>query len=449
MKKLITITVAALSAALVFADLYPSKRWTEIGFNTTLGANQNLITLPDVLNETIKIDFTQWAKNLNGEDFLLRSDADLNVFAKFQFGPIGGGVEVGIDNDIQFGIDDGVFTFLGYGNASSDSDTIKLGLGAGLQSFATVDLLARFKVGRLGFTARPTAFLPLAYMPYSTATFSLSYDDTDGYYLSSGEGSGNNELPFYCPLNLGGAFSAVSNINGETLADFANFDVNSLLSSLASGVMDILSQTGFNLSAEVEYPIFNTLDVGVFTRVPIVPARLKYGSAAYVRLKDKIVFGQISDVIGGTMPEISMDNFEYGINLDATSELENGMYTVNMPFRLGMEGAWRPFGGWLTFRPMFGFGTRNPFGKDTQGWQKFWANTYLEYGLGAEFTILYILGLDFSHQYVDQVFTNSVGLRLNLRVLEVDLKLATSSSNFTKCWNVAGATAYVGVHVGI
>ena len=210
---------------------------------------------------------------------------------------------------------------------------------------------------------------------------------------------------------------------------------------------DLFSQAGFNLSACVEYPIFNTLDVGAFARIPVIPARLKYGSAAYVRMKETTI-GQFSDMIGGSLPSFSEDMFEYGISEDASGVL-NDVYTVNMPLRLGVEGAWRPFGKWLTFRPMIGVGTRNPGGLDTRGWDNFWKNTYTEYGLGAELTILYILGLDFAHEYVQQVYTNSVSARVNLRLLEIDLKISSSSTDFVKSWNISGATATVGVHVGI
>lgn len=441
MKKLIVSIALALAATFAFADLYPSKRFVEVGVNAKIGANQNLLTLPDIFSETINLDLTKMYKGLNGNDMKILVDGDADVFFKFQFGPIGGGLNVGIDSDVQFGITNGFFKLLGVGNTD---DNISLGLGVGAQVYLTADLLAKFKVGRLGFTVRPTMFLPVAYMPYSTVQFSLDYNESDGYILSGG-----GEVGFYCPLNLTGYFSTTTGTDGTTSSSFDFTELtNSVIGGFGTMVSDLFNQSGFNLSACVEYPIFNTLDIGAFTRIPVVPARLKYGSSAYARLKETKI-GNISDLAnGGSLPSFSTDMLEYGISQNGTGAL-NDVYIVNMPFRLGAEGAWRPFGKWLTFRPMIGFGTRNPFGEDTKGWDKFWANTYMEYGFGAELTILYLLGIDFAHEYVQQVYTNSLGVRVNIRLVEIDVKVSTSSTDFTKCWNIAGATATVGVHVGI
>ena len=119
-------------------------------------------------------------------------------------------------------------------------------------------------------------------------------------------------------------------------------------------------------------------------------------------------------------------------------------YSVCTPLRVGLEAAWRPFGKWLTFRPKFGLAARNPFGEDFD--PKY--SMFPEYSLSAEMRLLYILGLDFCTSYINQVYSQQFGLALNLRIAELDVKVATSGADFAKTWSLTGAQIMAGVRVG-
>ena len=111
---------------------------------------------------------------------------------------------------------------------------------------------------------------------------------------------------------------------------------------------------------------------------------------------------------------------------------------------MGLEAAWRPFGKWLTFRPKFALAARNPFGEDFD--PKY--SMFPEYSLSAEMRLLYILGLDFCTSYINQVYSQQFGLALNLRIAELDVKVATSGADFAKTWSLTGAQVMAGVRVG-
>jgi outer membrane protease len=120
-------------------------------------------------------------------------------------------------------------------------------------------------------------------------------------------------------------------------------------------------------------------------------------------------------------------------------------YAVNRPFRLGAEVAWRPFSkNWFTLTGSAGIAATNPFGADFD-----WATSlYPEYSVSADVTLVYVFGFNATSSYINHMFTQSLGFKLNLRLLELDVSIASSSADFLKSWTLAGATAYAGVKFG-
>ena len=192
--------------------------------------------------------------------------------------------------------------------------------------------------------------------------------------------------------------------------------------------------------------MLNSLDVGLYTRVPIKPASLNYSTSGTVTYKAS-VDPLLDSYTSGNSVTYKTEGPDYGEGI-TFSELSDG-YAVNRPLRLGMETAWRPFGKWCTFRSLLGFAARNPFGDDFS-WS---TSVYPEYNLGVDLRFLYVFGFNFASSYKQQVFIQSAGLAFNFRVFELDVDVASTSAgysfdSFLKSWQISGLQAKVGVRVG-
>ena len=92
---------------------------------------------------------------------------------------------------------------------------------------------------------------------------------------------------------------------------------------------------------------------------------------------------------------------------------------------------------------------RNPFGEDFVVTNSMATSSmYPEYRVGADVRLLYVFNIGLSHEYTDKVFINRLGLGFNFRVFELDLALATSSSDFAKSFQVGGLQFLLGVKAG-
>ena len=169
----------------------------------------------------------------------------------------------------------------------------------------------------------------------------------------------------------------------------------------------------------------------LFTRIPIVPGKLKY--KAYKRYWG--VFEQKNAL--GLLNETNSYTKEYG---DDDAVYSRVTKTVHRPFILGLEGAWRPFGKWCTILPKVNLAVRNPYSDE--------AEVYGEYSLAADMRILNIIGLKVSTAYENLIYKHTFGFMLNTRIVEVDTGLQVRGADFEKSFGVTGLAAFVGVKFG-
>jgi len=321
------------------------------------------------------------------------------------------------------GISKDFFDLLGNGNEIGED--IVTAVNVGMEMYMEVGTPIKFKIGKLGIKVVPSYFIPLVYMPNPDATITVSTDSSGNM-----KAVGTADFAIYSAVDMGMLFDTNFNFLG-TEALLANLSDN-------SNILDIFRLGGTDLNAEVEYPVFRSLDVGVYTRVPVVPGRLSHvttGTATYSATMSPVL-NYLADSSSGLY---STD----GPNFAGVS-FGDDTYLVNRPFKLGVEGAWRPFGKWCTFRPLIGFGARNPFGEDFS-WK---TSVYPEYNLGVDMRFFYVLGLNFATSYYNEVFAQKAGLVLNMRVLELDVAVASTSSSFIKSWQLSGLQAVVSVKLG-
>lgn len=425
MKKIIALlATTVLTATVAFAEIHPFYRFFEIAVNGTIFADENLLTVPEVFTKNVVIDLTKLADSMGSEGMVIDAGGGADVGINFNFGKKAGfGIDLDVDASSRMSIGKDLFDLLGYGNKLDEKVSTTLNLGTEMYVEASVPIKMTF--GRVGVKITPSYFVPVIYIPQPSITVS-AVSNSDGTMTANL----NGEFSVYSLVDQSNAFDDESNFLGinSLIAPFKNVD--NLVNGLQSG--------GFDLNAEVEYPLFRTFDVGVYTRIPVVPGKLPYsvsGTVAYSAQVDAI-----------------LDSLSSGNSVSTTTDgptfsklvFNSNSYSVNRPLRLGVEGAWRPFGKWCTFLPSVGLGARNPFGEDFN-----WATSmYPEYNLGVDMRFFYVLGLNFATSYQKQIFVQSVGLVLNLRVVEIDVTVASCSANFLKSWGVCGINAIVGIKVG-
>ena len=175
--------------------------------------------------------------------------------------------------------------------------------------------------------------------------------------------------------------------------------------------------------------------------LPIYPGKLHYHAfgnvTAGIEMDDFLNYA--------TDTEKNEEDKPYKINEPEWSgvQFDEEGYRVNRPFRLGIEAAWRPVGDWFVVHPRLGVAARNPFGSDFNI-----HSLYPEYSISADMTFLYVFGFNVTTAYENQAFTHNVGIRLNARILELDMSVGTSNSDFLKSFSLGGAQAKVGVKMG-
>lgn len=469
MKKLsLILTALILSSSLAFAQLYPPKRVFEVGTELTFSASQNAVNVTDIFVENLVLDFTKIADGLNGNGLLFDLGADTDFFMNLNLGKRWGvGVFMDANASLELGVGQGFWDFLAYGNwdkATNTPQETKFDLSLSLESFLEFGAPIKFGLKSLGIKVTPSYYLPLAYIPYTSANVILSPGNASNGKTLTATGEANFNL--YTPVSLNGILSVDENgsLNFDSESLSAMF--SDLTSNVGTTAMELLQNGGISLAISADYPLFSTLTVGAYADFPLSPGKLAYrtsgtitGTAEVNGLLDTATASSsgssgASSGTSGTSSSgetssgetgASSDYYKYDYTFSGISytELEEA-YSVRKPLRFGGEVAWRPFGDWFTIRGMLGYAARNPFGED---WN--WKNSmFMEYSGGVDISLFYILRLYAQTSYIDKIYAQQFGIGLNLRVFELTAKIASSGTSFEQSFGIGGAKAFVGITTG-
>ncbi|MBP5452561.1 MAG: hypothetical protein J6Y16_10030 [Treponema sp.] len=417
MKRLLcTIAVFGIAISSLFAELYPSRRFVEFGvdFGTSMG--QNAFGIKDIFKKEVVIDFNELYKNFGSRDFMLNMGFNPGLHFDVNINGFGAGLKTDFDFNGNLSIDRALFRLLAEGNELDESETI--GMSLNFESFLTASIPVRFKIGKLGFRIEPSYFVPILYLPNPRAQITYT-TNSDGSMKAEAEAN----FDLYTAVDLS---PLLSEPKGQ-------IDLSKLPGEAKNG--------GFDLAGVVEYELFDFLDVGAYVSLPIYPGKLHYHAfgnvTAGIEMDDFLNYA--------TDTEKNEEDKPYKINEPEWSgvQFDEEGYRVNRPFRLGIEAAWRPVGDWFVVHPRLGVAARNPFGSDFNI-----HSLYPEYSISADMTFLYVFGFNVTTAYENQAFTHNVGIRLNARILELDMSVGTSNSDFLKSFSLGGAQAKVGVKMG-
>lgn len=415
--KRILFAVLSLSLFSVFAELYPARRYVEFGFGAEFMASQNGLPLNDVFKKHVTLDLKKIYSDMSGTGFTTSLSSSEDVHLAFNFERFGIGLYTGAEFSARLNISKDLFKAL---DGISPGAVYSGEANIWAQSFATVSVPIRFNVKKWRVTVRPTYFVPIVYVP-STTVRGSAVNNTDGSVTAVASAP----IEIYTVRELKGLVQ-----DGEFSADFID-NLDSSASDLAS---DILNGGGVDLTASVEYPLLEKLDIGGYVRTPLFPGRMKHKVSALATLSvrsDSLLEMMFDDESPDTTAEFS----------DATYSRAN--YIVNRPFRLGAECAWRPFGKWFTVRGLLGMGLRNPFGQDVDI-----KSLYPEYKLGVEVVGIGMFGLGVNTEYTQKVFAHSLDIMLNFRAVEFDFSAAVASPTFVQSFKGEGLAASFGMKMG-
>ena len=411
MKRILALCIFVLSSLMAFAELYTPHRYVELGIDTQAGSSNNYYRVDDVFKKNLVIDLRKISEDLSSSGFELdfytkdRLFLNVNISPKFRLSLFTETEGAGYMN-----VPHRLFEILGKGYQAGEDATFDIEGYADL--FYTIGASFRTTLfEKYGVTFTPAYYVPLVYMEKTTGKVSVASHD-DGSLTARADA----QISLYSAVSLQ-KYKENTFKGGDIASDVA--------SSLAKG--------GFDLSLAVERPIVPKLDVGAFIRIPMVPARLDHKMTM-----DVYGYYTVNRLMGILDKSMEMDK-DYGVGdvVYTTGESQK----VWRPFRFGAEAAWRPFGSWFVLRPMIALVVRNPY---TSGAR----TVYPEFSLSAEAALKEIIGINFSTSYLNRVFVQQLGLMLNFRVIELNIKAMLRGGSFVNSFNWTGAGAYVGVRIG-
>ncbi|MCR5218968.1 hypothetical protein [Treponema sp.] len=422
MKKIFSIILFSIVSSLAaFAELRPSPRYLDIGTDLDFSFSQNTVGLTEIMVKNLEVDLTEMADAMSDDGLVFAFGTNANMYVDLNLGENKGfGFYLGFDGAGRFSTGKGLFEFLGYGNSDGSIDT-----SMSVQSEMFIDTGAKIKMktGKFGWTFKPSYYIPVYYMPYTTMDMEVSTSEA-GYTLKA---YGSTDFAVYSNFDLRNVFDE----------DFSYLGTSEFMSSLGDDITTILSSGGISFGAECEYQLFNTLCVAAYTDIPIIPGRLRYKTSGHATLEATL--GTVLD--SASSDEELEKSWSKDVSLNDTEE---SSYSVRKPLRFGTEAAWRPFGSWCTFRPLLGVAFRNPWGDDFSKEE----SIFMEYELRAEMTILYFLKCNFATLYRNEVYAQQFGFGLNFRVFEMNVDFATCGADFSKTWSLSGLEAHVGLRCG-
>lgn len=417
MRLLRTITVllcaAVFTAASASAEMEKAHRFFEIGVDADAGVSNGWFRAKDIFTETVVIDFTKMADNLK-KGLPIDMNAGAVTFLALNVGPgkkTHIGFSVGVEGTASGSVPQVVLDLIGKGNSLNVPVSSDVNVRSEVYASATVDI--GFFIKKLGITISPSVFVPVLYAHSRDSQFSV-LSDTDGAYSVSGQ------------LNL----------TAYTIAPLN--DMSNL-----SWMQDMINIGGLDFSIAAEYPILPFLDVGLSIRnIPAVSGKLNYKTEIPVSVN---IEGNASDMFEGKFPDFG--NAVQIPELSGIPSVPVSAYGVRRPLKIGLAAAVRPLFGWKWFTVRAGTDFCFRLNGET-GLDMF----YFDYDL-----MLDLMGSIGSHELAalrlatsreNEVFCQSVGIMLNLRVLELNVAVASQSADFLKSFQLAGLGAKVGVRVG-
>lgn len=402
----VVFSLFLMSAILYAENLRPAHRYFEIGFAVNAGLSNNTLTAKDLLKNELIIDLNKLSDNMPKKGLRFDADADLSMFMNLNLkNGVHAGLNMGTDFYGNITVSKGIFDFLGNGNDLGEK--IKSDGSFSGDVFTYVTTSAGFKLNRILFKVSPSVFAPLLHIESS---------DTRASFVNAPDGS-------------------IKAVLSSDLKIYSYTDISSFFDKNSSASFDPADMSGtkfgFDMEVSAELPVFRTLQCGGYMRIPVVPGRLNNMTTAVFSMEY-----EAENII----PVLQNDSSKKsGYNISDTAFSKDEIW-ISRPFRTGAELMWRPFGNWMSFGALLGFGVRYPFSTS--------AKAYIDYDFSIDMSLFKILGVSFATVRYDEIFAQRFGFMLNARVIEIDLGVEFRGADFVNSIKGSGAGAFVKFSTG-
>ncbi len=400
-----------LNALFLLLMLAPASLWAdwpdrvfEISVFNEARLSNNYFPVTAFFNNPLVVDLNNMAQALTAEGLVISASAsnriEINLAPSPQFkaGLFWGSEIYGFTT-----VPDALIALLANGTGASGSTNTGAWNPQNFKGdvFADMGAWAGFHWGKWHLTVRPAYYIPLLHIDDINASYTVSTSPLTGTTATT-----QASIPIYSVIPLP---------NSSTAGTY------SPLSSVSVG--QILSSGGIDLSADLQYELFPWLTLGGrVVNFPIQQARLDQGSIL-----------QATETVTTVDPSTNSGNpFKTTSTSSWTQTL--GTISVIRPFEARAVVSLYPFSDpWLSFTPSLGVGV--------------WNGVYLNGGLNMVIDGRHWAHLSFNSDYQYGLWSQTVGLGLNVRLFEVDLAVGGTSTDFVQSFT-DGVMAAVDVKLG-
>ena len=394
--KIFPLVVAFFLGLFLSSSLWAEwpDRVVELDVHSEAGISNNYFPISAFFNNPLVVDFNAMAQTLNPEGFTVSTLANSQVRLSItptndlQFGLFGGAEIYGLAT-----IPEAILSFLANGTGPNGSTSSAGWTPQNFKGdvFFDFGLNAGLKWKKWHFSLSPTYFVPLLHIDAINVSYSLS--------------------------------TSSSGTTAITQATIPVYSVVGLPNSTSSTIGPPQISGGFDLTAEADYAFYPWLTVGGrLVNLPLVPAQMTQGSIL-----------QATETVTTVDPSTNSGNpFKTTSTSSWTQTL--GTISVIRPFEARAVVSLYPFSDpWLSFTPSLGVGV--------------WNGVYLIGGLKMVIDGRHWAHLSFNSDYQYGLWSQMVGLGLNVRLFEVDLAVGGTSTDFVQSFT-DGVMAAVDVKLG-
>ncbi len=384
------------------AELRRPIRTFEFFLENTTGFSNNYWGLGDIMQEKLVFDLAEISSSMSDDGFKINMNEKLSTGLRLNFERTCR-IELfsGFEGFGTVTIDKDFFDFI----SGFDGGTYTMTASCTAEAYMTAGFQVQTFIYGFGLRARPTIFAPIIYCPEVKGK---------GTYRETSEG-----LQFDAEANARIYSSSPGEdlFEKDTLTDFGK----------------LMSGAGFSLELGLENRFLPNLDTEIFTHIPIVPGKLDYYTEAGFKAT-----GKINNILGKRKD--GEENYSWDYEKKEKTYGEDTIY-LHRPFKLGIEGAWRPLGEWFTVRPEIALAVHSPFSE--------YAEASFEYSIETDFSLFNLMTLSFCSNCQNDIYSEQIGFIINSYLMEFDFSIASSSPDFLKSFKFPGATIFTGIKIGL
>ena len=374
----------------------------EFGFDVGVGFDNDLLKLGDFFQKEIVVDLNEIGSDVRDTGLTLNLGVGTEIFFNIKNVKIGEnlwdfGFFAGVDGDIDLNIPKSMFTLITEGNI--DKRVFEGVISASGSVYADAGLKLSAQFGKLRLGVAPSVFTPLIYVPKvidgNKTGINYNLNTTEGVLFET-----SGSISVYSPFMTK---------NGE--------------------IGEI--KFGGDLAAEAEFSLFSFLDIGgSVSNIPIFPAVME--DRVLLALGMQPLEVTPGDLLSGKGESFDFD-FDFVENYNSPKEIK-----IHRPMRFDAHVKLKPFSNnFLVFKPSVGMSI------DINN-----EETFFNAGLGIQLNLIDFFIIDASSSYTETIWVHQLGMALNLRAFELNLKAALRSSSLENSFQGQGFGVGVGLRFG-